>query len=357
LTTRRLFGRRRTKRLQHAGEKPAEESIMDTQTQTTTEHGTNGTYRTGIEYTVDAQHVHHEVRRPIERRIFLGYGADTGDVGLAIIMIDHRGPLTEWRSSGWGDHSQMRPVLRPMSPPYLNLPDEEHGCVWGDPIDVPSTEPARFLFRDREITAQEAEALLCAYRAAQPDPGTYYALHAPTGIMMRGLASMHEARCWLARVEGCTSSDLTCVDRSSSCGSELQADVMLGEEGIGTIGDSVAIQPPSGDGVDRSIARAALRAVGYREDAVEDFDDDRVEDLILGHVAAIENGAVELMGAGERRRRARLPEVVELTRANRLRGALAMGDVGRGLIPGGEDEAAYTAAVDAGQADPDPVWA
>lgn len=53
--------------------------------------------------------------------------------------------MSEWRIGGWRnrdrDGSQrpdpMRVCERPMYPPHLNLPDEEHGYVWGDPIDLP----------------------------------------------------------------------------------------------------------------------------------------------------------------------------------------------------------------------------
>jgi hypothetical protein len=54
----------------------------------------------------------------------------------------------------------------------------------------------------------------------------------------------------------------------------------------------------------------------------------------------------------EHRRGARLPAVVAFTRRTRR------GEDGepRGMIPGGEDEGAYLAAIDRGETDPDPVW-
>lgn len=57
----------------------------------------------------------------------------------------------------------------------------------------------------------------------------------------------------------------------------------------------------------------------------------------------------------ERTRRARLPAVVQLTRALRVREAQAAGNPHRGMIPGGEDETAYLAGVQE-CFDPDPVW-
>lgn len=57
-----------------------------------------------------------------------------------------------------------------------------------------------------------------------------------------------------------------------------------------------------------------------------------------------------------RRAVARCPAVVELTRATRVLAAKLDGDDYRGMIPGGEDEAAYLAAIARGEADPDPVW-
>lgn len=53
---------------------------------------------------------------------------------------------------------------------------------------------------------------------------------------------------------------------------------------------------------------------------------------------------------------ARHPHVASLTRAVRLEAAHLMGDSYRGMIPGGESEVAYLAAVRAGQEDPEPVW-
>lgn len=57
-----------------------------------------------------------------------------------------------------------------------------------------------------------------------------------------------------------------------------------------------------------------------------------------------------------RRMVARYPAVVELTRAARVLAAKLDGDEHRGMIPGGEDEAAYLAAIARGETDPDPVW-
>lgn len=53
---------------------------------------------------------------------------------------------------------------------------------------------------------------------------------------------------------------------------------------------------------------------------------------------------------------ARHPQVVKLTRRVRTLGAEIWGLPHRGMIPGGEDEAAYNAALARGELDPDPVW-
>lgn len=136
---------------------------METKIATATMYGRNGTYETGIEYATDAEHVHHRVRRPLPTRTVLGYGL-VGGVGLVVTRCAHDGAMSEWRSSGWGDHTKLRVVERPLNPPYIGtLPNEEHGAVWGDPIDVPSAEPDRILIGDREVSEAEAQAAIAAY--------------------------------------------------------------------------------------------------------------------------------------------------------------------------------------------------
>ncbi len=77
----------------------------------------------------------------------------------------------------------------------------------------------------------------------------------------------------------------------------------------------------------------------------------------LNALSEIEGGILSGFDDPEERRRiARLPAVSALTRALRVEAARAMGNPHRGLIPGGEDEAAFDAAVQAGQEDPEPVW-
>jgi hypothetical protein len=85
----------------------------------------------------------------------------------------------------------------------------------------------------------------------------------------------------------------------------------------------------------------------------------KVEDFLLDtNVSATDDGQFlfeHLEDQNERTRRARLPEVSALTRYNRMQAAEANGNPNRGMIPGGEDEAAYLVAVETVD-DPEPVW-
>lgn len=82
-----------------------------------------------------------------------------------------------------------------------------------------------------------------------------------------------------------------------------------------------------------------------------------VEDAILNPtVETPTGGRVMAITAAVRRCRARNPTVVLLTRATRTLASLLAGNPHRGLIPGGEDEAAWLSAVERGERDPAPVW-
>lgn len=99
--------------------------MIATEIEFVTEYGANGRYRIGVEYSVDDAGVHHVVRRPVPPAVRTHDGPDQ---------------LSEWRVIRSGE-VEVRVMVPPLSRPRLNLPDEEHGYVWGDPIDMPSTDP------------------------------------------------------------------------------------------------------------------------------------------------------------------------------------------------------------------------
>lgn len=129
----------------------------------------------GAEYHIDAEHVVHFVHRPVRREVFIGYGIfGCADHGLAIMRVSHDGPMTPWRYVSRAYDRTAVPEPTDTTPTgYLNLPGEEHGWTWGDPIDVPSTEPVRYTVTGREIAEAEAqEALDRFHAAAQPESST-----------------------------------------------------------------------------------------------------------------------------------------------------------------------------------------
>lgn len=125
-------------------------------------HGAYDAWEAGAEYVVDGSDVHHFVRRPLRIEAFAGYGL-VGGVGQAIMRVSHDGPMSQWRVVA-SPNSHMRVIAElPHSCGNLNLPDEEHGVVWGDDIDVPSDEPARWTVAGREISEDAMRAALAAY--------------------------------------------------------------------------------------------------------------------------------------------------------------------------------------------------
>ena len=142
---------------------------MDTHIAATTQCGQYGLYTLGIEYIEEGQ-ICRAVRRPIPQRdVFIGYGLhEDGDVS-AVLRTSHDGPMSEWRwSDGAGGHvpaSELRPGRAPLSPPYMHLPDEEHGYSWGEPVDIPSTKPPHYSWRGREVDEAVALAAIAAYES------------------------------------------------------------------------------------------------------------------------------------------------------------------------------------------------
>lgn len=151
-----------------------------TQTAATVQYGDGTHYEYGVEYAVDADRIHHVVRRPLRWECFLGYGYPagaeaTGGNRRPIVRIGHDGPMTEWRYRG---ASRSRPlsgpyevIERPTNAPMIpTLPDEEHGAVWGDPIDIDiaSREPVRYRLGPVEVTETEAREAMARYSAAHP---------------------------------------------------------------------------------------------------------------------------------------------------------------------------------------------
>lgn len=143
---------------------------MDTKFALSTCHSPDGAYEVGAEYCIDGDRVVHFVHRAVLQEIFVGYGlVNDADHGIAILRVSHDGPMTPWR---YVHHAYDRtispvPIVRlPRECGYLNLPDEDHGWTWGDPIEVPSAEPVRYTAGGREITADAAQAALDAYAAA-----------------------------------------------------------------------------------------------------------------------------------------------------------------------------------------------
>lgn len=122
-----------------------------TQIEFVTEYGAYGPYKVGVEYTVDAAGVHHTVKRPEYVERFVGYGVFDGQV-LAVTAAGHYGPLSAWRMIG-SDETEIRVIAQPSNAPRLNLPDEEHGHTWGDPVvaDLPSTDSVKCLVAGRVI--------------------------------------------------------------------------------------------------------------------------------------------------------------------------------------------------------------
>lgn len=132
---------------------------MITTMTTATMNSSDGPYHLGIEYLIDADRVCHAILRPQRTERFLGYGREIGAVNAnAITVISHDGEPSEWRIV---DRDGTTSVARkPEIPPYLGLPDEEHGYSWGNPIALPSSEPARYYFSGREVTESEALSAL-----------------------------------------------------------------------------------------------------------------------------------------------------------------------------------------------------
>lgn len=114
-----------------------------------------------------------------------------------------------------------------------------------------------------------------------------------------------------------------------------------------------------------AVARAALLAAGVDYTLRGTLDAYALRDVelaILDPSVRVEDANGRLLSGtatidrAERRRRARLPAVVALTRLMRVLAGAETGESARGLIPGGECEDSYRAAVAAGIDDPDPVW-
>lgn len=137
---------------------------------TATEYGSDGPYQIGIEYTVGDDRVHHVIRRPIVQQTFVGYGLTPDGVGQAIERVSHDGAMSEWRYCRAGGVAEV--TEQPSNPPLLNLPDEEHGHVWGEPIDITSSESVRYFWCGREVPEDEAIEASLAY--ADSRPGSQY---------------------------------------------------------------------------------------------------------------------------------------------------------------------------------------
>lgn len=117
----------------------------------------------------------------------------------------------------------------------------------------------------------------------------------------------------------------------------------------------------------QELCREALRFAGelnyhmqFAKEKEKILDPDKVEEWILSVRSDLDPDVDGWLvrhpiDGIERERRARLPQVALLTRYNRVKAAIATGNPHRGMIPGGEDEAAYLAAVQT-EFDPDPVW-
>jgi hypothetical protein len=126
-----------------------------------TEYGANGPYSVGIEYTVGSDSVHREIRRPLRRERFIGYGLIDG-VGQAVMAVSHDGAMSAWRVRLLS--SECRVVEQPHgNPPYLNLPDEEHGNRWGGALEIPSKEPTRYTVAGQDIEVSAAKGALTSY--------------------------------------------------------------------------------------------------------------------------------------------------------------------------------------------------
>lgn len=159
---------------------------MTTTTKTTiataTLFGSDGPYLVGYEYTEDADRVLHAVLRPESREVHLGFALQADGAGTSVTRITHDGPMTAWRSfrgevprpcAGWerdANASQRSEVAR-------RLPDEEHGWTWGDPIEIPSAEPARYYTfaagsapggGPAEVDEQTAHGLMTDYDPTTP---------------------------------------------------------------------------------------------------------------------------------------------------------------------------------------------
>jgi len=139
---------------------------LDSQFCYATEHGANGPYLVGIEYAV-VDGVHHVIRRPVRRRRWVAYAVIDG-VETTVSAWSHVGAMSEWRCA---DHDGTARVVvdPPMSSGCLNLPDEEHGNTWGDPIDVPSTESIRYMGGGGDLDEATVRAGIAAYVASVPE--------------------------------------------------------------------------------------------------------------------------------------------------------------------------------------------
>ena len=133
-------------------------------------NGRDGHWLLGIEFCRDSDGTYHAVRRPIRQEMFVGYGLTSetaAAVAVAITRISHDGEMTEWRSTAGRapDFDNLAPCARPLNPPFLNLPSDEHGDTWGDPVDIKSNITDRFsIGSDREISAAESATYLANYK-------------------------------------------------------------------------------------------------------------------------------------------------------------------------------------------------
>jgi hypothetical protein len=133
-------------------------SSPDTVIEWAAEYGSYGAYETGYEYATISG-VYHPVLRPLRVETFLGYALD-GDTGMAVTKISYDGAMSEWR---YRNASEERVIARPAHPPLLNLPDEDHGHSWGDPVRIQSDEPTRWFHVGKELSAAAAAAAMAEY--------------------------------------------------------------------------------------------------------------------------------------------------------------------------------------------------
>jgi len=134
-----------------------------------TMNGQYGNWLLGIEFCRDSDGTYHAVRRPVRQETFVGYGltSDAAAVAVAITRISHDGDMTEWRSTSGRppEWDNLAPCVKPLTPPFLSLPSDEHGDTWGDPVDIKSKITDHFsIGDDREISAAEAATCLANYK-------------------------------------------------------------------------------------------------------------------------------------------------------------------------------------------------